>query len=230
MSIRYIQRGFIVLLSISTLGIIIIALAYLSSSDINTDRVKEIIIPFSLALIALTALGIAVWQGFETRHHNRSSVKPYLEVNYDLSPTEPIKIVIKNQGIGPAIITKMTCNVDGMTFDAFSLETLNACFKAAALTSGLPAKILESGKVIIDIPKTATSSSGEFFSEWLIFSPGDVFSAGEERVLLSSGRQDNLNDELRTLLVKIVRRIAIVIEYNSIYDEQFKAVGRSNIA
>lgn len=230
MSIRYYHRGIVVLLSMATLGIIIIALAYLSSSDIDTIWMKNVIIPLSLALIALAAVGIAVWQGFETRRYNRKSVKPYLEVNYDLVPTEPVKIIIKNQGIGPAFITKITCDVDGTTFDAFSLETLNACFKAAALTSGLPAKILKSGKVIIDLPKTAMSSKGEFFNEWLVFSPGDVFSAGEERVLLSSGRQDNLNDELRTVLVKIVRRIAIVIEYNSIYDEQFKAVGRSNIA
>jgi hypothetical protein len=57
------------------------------------------------ALIALSALGLAIWQGMVQRLHNRLSVKPHLVFHRNVQNDSPqIAILLTNSGIGPAVI------------------------------------------------------------------------------------------------------------------------------
>ena len=57
--------------------------------------------------IALLALGISLWHLRIYRRHNEKSVTPHLHIDINHSPEGlPIKWVLKNNGIGPAIITE----------------------------------------------------------------------------------------------------------------------------
>ena len=72
------------------------------------------IISFALApiIIAAIALGAAIWSGVEQRKHNRLSVKPFLEYEWD---TDAISLV--NSGLGPGKVDILTATVNGQTYD-----------------------------------------------------------------------------------------------------------------
>ena len=56
----------------------------------------------SSVVIALSAMGVAVWQGNLTRKPNRYSVNPKLQVNTDTR--DGLLYTLENQGLGPAVI------------------------------------------------------------------------------------------------------------------------------
>ena len=63
----------------------------------------ETIISLSATVIALSAFGVALWQGYVTRKHNRLSVKPML--HFDIGMIEDDFVLkLTNSGIGPAVI------------------------------------------------------------------------------------------------------------------------------
>ena len=64
-------------------------------------------------LMAVISLTVAVWDGIETRNHNRLSVKPFLDFEMSRSTNQTkegvvlsseIAIKVENRGLGPAII------------------------------------------------------------------------------------------------------------------------------
>lgn len=62
------------------------------------------VIALSVVVIALAALCISILEGFQNRKHNRLSVVPYLSVDCLIEKDSPFKVVLSNQGAGPAII------------------------------------------------------------------------------------------------------------------------------
>lgn len=64
--------------------------------------------------IAFLALGVAIWQGLETRHHNRVSVEPRLVSIETLSISSEgfVGLTIANKGVGPAILDPFQIYVD----------------------------------------------------------------------------------------------------------------------
>lgn len=75
-------------------------------------------------IIAIVALGISIWQGFEQRQHNRLSVKPLL--NFEVIAHNQTKsIMLSNDGLGPAIIKGFYINLDGDIIDAESQNPWN---------------------------------------------------------------------------------------------------------
>lgn len=58
-------------------------------------------------IVAIIALAVTFWQARISRRHNRLSVKPRLNLSTYLSEDKiPIRIVIKNNGLGPAVNTR----------------------------------------------------------------------------------------------------------------------------
>ena len=64
-------------------------------------------------LMAVISLTVAVWDGIETRNHNRLSVKPFLNFEVSRSTTQSddgvvfssdMTVKVENRGLGPAII------------------------------------------------------------------------------------------------------------------------------
>ena len=65
------------------------------------------------AIIALSALGLAVWQGIAQRKHNILSVKPHLILAGHVSDVTPqVQLELRNTGTGPAVIQDFKIYLD----------------------------------------------------------------------------------------------------------------------
>jgi hypothetical protein len=76
-------------------------------------------IAIASALVALLALGATVWQGFVTRQHNRLSVRPLLVWHVARGTSvagAELVFIVKNRGIGPALITDRYFTVNNQRF------------------------------------------------------------------------------------------------------------------
>jgi hypothetical protein len=70
-------------------------------------------ISLASAVVATAALFISIWNAWATRRHNRLSVRPHLALSKKTSPNAPqLTIDIKNNGLGPAIMTSIRVFVD----------------------------------------------------------------------------------------------------------------------
>ncbi|MBN1969777.1 MAG: hypothetical protein JXR48_13480 [Candidatus Delongbacteria bacterium] len=85
----------------------------------KTDR----IISYSAIVIALASIIISIWQGIETRNHNRLSVTPRLNITYHAKSNE-IKFKVKNNGLGPALIRDCTISFDGKKYKSYGPNEL----------------------------------------------------------------------------------------------------------
>ncbi|MDC5857447.1 hypothetical protein [Vibrio europaeus] len=78
----------------------------------------EVIISIASSVIALCALLFTVWQGVQTRKHNRISYKPHLTSwSHKEQQKGVFALDIINNGLGPAVIKKFTISVDGEALD-----------------------------------------------------------------------------------------------------------------
>ena len=79
---------------------------------------SELIISISAIIIAVVSVVVTVWQGIETRRHNRLSVQPRLELTFALSYKEDkADFTLKNKGLGPAILGNATAVINGTTYN-----------------------------------------------------------------------------------------------------------------
>ena len=62
----------------------------------------ELWISVNSAIIALSALGVSIWQGYLQRKHNKLSVLPHVTVEFDTRINSDIAVLIKSVGLGPA--------------------------------------------------------------------------------------------------------------------------------
>ncbi len=74
----------------------------------------ELVVGVSSAVIALCALAISIWQGIQTRNHNKISFRPHLTTwSHNQSKQGVYAIDLMNNGLGPAIIKSFTIKVEG---------------------------------------------------------------------------------------------------------------------
>lgn len=60
--------------------------------------------------VALLAIGLTVWQGYEMRRHNRLTVQPYLKANAVVNyATESVELTysLESNGLGPAVYSQI---------------------------------------------------------------------------------------------------------------------------
>jgi hypothetical protein len=79
--------------------------------------------PLLTLVIAITAIGLAFWEGAENRRHNRLSVKPRIgaEINTGRDDGgEFVKMSIESTGLGPAVIKTFRIYFDGVPQDTVS--------------------------------------------------------------------------------------------------------------
>ena len=98
-------------------------------AQILNTAIDSEIMAICAVIIALSALFVAVLQGYLARKHNRLSVKPHLEVIRNSFPSEPVSIVLKNHGTGPAIIKKIRVYVDKEAYCADDDDSFKATRK-----------------------------------------------------------------------------------------------------
>jgi hypothetical protein len=81
-------------------------------------------------VIAICALALTVWQGIQTRKHNRLSCKPFLTtwIGKDLK-NNFYSVDLINNGLGPAVIENFTIKVDDELFQIESADDVSCLLK-----------------------------------------------------------------------------------------------------
>ena len=85
------------------------------------------------ALVAVCALGISIWQGHVTREHAKLSVRPHIEIHFEILQQGALTITAVNTGIGPGFIHQLTVSVGTETF---SLREANELRRLARHLAG----------------------------------------------------------------------------------------------
>jgi hypothetical protein len=164
-------------------------------TTLNTD----VIVAASAAVIALAALGVSIWQGLLMRKHNRLSVTPHLRFDAILRSDVPIRIVLSNTGVGPAIITDNKVCIDGENPVVNDGETL-----WRAIRSSLK---LDNHQIRMYIPDV-----------------GDMMKVGEEYTLLVFPDSASKPEE-KQRLCEALERVEFRFKYSSIYGDVFERRG-----
>ena len=84
----------------------------------------DTIVALSAAVTAVAALVVSVWQGAETRKHNRLSVTPRIRFDFVYRRGEKVRFQLMNRGIGPAIVSKFAVNCDKRPVEPLCLSAL----------------------------------------------------------------------------------------------------------
>ena len=154
---------------------------------------KAISIP--TIVLACTAIVISIWQGYETRHHNKLSVKPLLGIRYSVSENHPfIGVWIQNNGYGPAIIKEFIVYLDGQPIKVNS--------------PGSAEKVYQDAKI--------------FFKGVTFWSPAESFILrhGEDINLISYPKDKWTTGGIK-MLVEGLNHLRFQFIYESIYGEEF---------
>ncbi len=88
----------------------------------------EIVISITAIFISLSAFGVALWQGYVARKHNRLSVRPMLHFDLGIKGNDYL-LTMKNTGVGPAIIRSWSVSVDGKSMGTNSLQVATNLFE-----------------------------------------------------------------------------------------------------
>ena len=151
-------------------------------------------IALASTVVALSALGVSIWQGYVMREHNKLSVMPLLYVDKDTREGSDIELTVLNQGVGPAIITSFAlyCDENQYLFPttkqyAEILVSLGLDPKQQVFTADIPIE----GNVIKD---------------------GSSFSVIK---FIGSGQ----NAELHKQITSVLPRLSLEIVYQSVYQE-----------
>lgn len=74
---------------------------------------KKDSVPYLAMFIAILALFVSIYEGYEIRKHNRLSLKPYLDSSKYIHERNVFKIELRNEGLGPAIVEDFTIYANG---------------------------------------------------------------------------------------------------------------------
>ena len=82
--------------------------------------ILAVVVGFCALCLSLCALGVSIWQGFETRKNYRLSVTPNICIMGNWIPHETNGIIIENRGIGPAKIISFQIEFLNENYDMLS--------------------------------------------------------------------------------------------------------------
>ncbi len=150
----------------------------------------------SSTAIALCALGLSVWQGYQARKHNRLAVRPHL-TTWSHSDVEErcYAVEVMNNGIGPALIESFSVQVDGTAIPGEETEAVNQAMKIVFRSFNYRVHVAQLAK-------------------------GYSMPQNERRVLVSLRF---VGPEFPTdkLVERAFERCDLEIKYKSFYEEQF---------
>src|SRR3990172_12584537 len=90
----------------------------------------QVIAGISTTIIALCALALSIWQGMQTRRHNRLSFRPHLTTWTNRDAEKGFyRIELINNGIGPALIEEFLVKVDGKVISGLGTEPIEKGLK-----------------------------------------------------------------------------------------------------
>lgn len=149
------------------------------------------------ATVALAALGVAVWEAHTSRDHARRSVRPLLVLERHW--VEPnVKILVRNAGVGPAVLKRSDYFVDNRLVRDQGSGAL-----AAALNE----------VQVPNVPTTVWSLAGTS-----ALTAGDEIPIFQVRSAVDQATANSLKNGCR--------RISISLAYESVYGERFSLIER----
>ena len=153
---------------------------------------SERILSVSAIVIAVVSIVISVWEGIETRKHNRLSVMPKLEITYKRSG-DHFGYIVTNNGLGPAIIISKKILVDGQEINYSGFSGIEDFLEKLDLQD----KFVKQG--VID--------------------PGYTIRSGDhvQIVLFTLTGVQNAEE----LLMNVHNRVSIEIQYKSMYGDTY---------
>lgn len=159
---------------------------------------SEAVTAVAATVTAIAAVVIAAWDNVQTREHNRLSVSPRLTIDLSRSTT-PVgtrfAFIVRNDGIGPAIVTDME-----IRFDAGD-ETIEPSEWAPVIR-----RLEEAGHVV---------------NQFWEFARGDAIAVDRTFTLL--GIVEQAEGDSPAPLDETVRRLEIAIDYESVYGDSLRA-------
>ncbi|MCH7763135.1 MAG: hypothetical protein IIB95_05260 [Candidatus Marinimicrobia bacterium] len=163
---------------------------YLQSGDMNIGTWVTI-------FIAIIALCFSIWQGWQTRKHNRLSVTPNIDISLPKRVRGNLGISIKNTGTGPAIIDAISIGVKGEILYLFPTEEN---YEKIFINLGLDKSI--SYRIVT-------------LNEGIYIEPRHVF------YLIEFMNSKTLSKDAVQNVINVLMNIRIEIKYKSIYKEKF---------
>lgn len=150
-------------------------------------------------LVALAAIGLALWEGFENRQHNRMSVVPKLDGARDFDMTaQSFELALLSNGLGPAVVTDLVLFVDGEPVHEGSSDAEYPWLTAF--------RVFDSGSFDV---MDSYYSAGQFLI------PGERYHLFSVRRMKSAPKMEGFRDA--------ANRIDAVVCYCSVYDDQCDA-------
>lgn len=155
---------------------------------------KDHAIAYSAAAVAILSLAVSVGQGWSNRKHERLSVRPIptFATLFGWDRKNP-GLVLRNRGLGPAIIGETALYLDGEYLGKTSSESWGRLLREANLWNG-------------------------FKTNWHAFDPNDAITQESETRILVLPADASTSDLLRLETV-IRNRLSLEICYCSMYDE-----------
>lgn len=157
----------------------------------------ELVIGIVSVIIAFCALGFTIWQGAQTKRHNKLSVMPHLTTWTHSDNSKNIYVIeLLNNGIGPALIKSFQIQVDGHTINGEGTEP-----------------IIKTLKILF--PGYQYSSRQSFLNR------GYMMTAKESRPLVIvqfAATKIPSQDEVD----HAIKRTRLMISYASIYGDEFQ--------
>ncbi len=158
---------------------------------------SEKILSISAMLVSLCTLIVFIYQTNLIRKEQYLSVFPYLSLGHSGINTDTYSYVLKNDGIGPALITHISIQVGDSTFQ-----------------EDLPSYL---GRT-----KIKADSIDFYYSN---ISPGRLVPEKEEIEIISSRGGYKVSNKIYDKIVR--DSVILIIEYESIYGEKWRVSGVS---
>ncbi|MEO9523585.1 hypothetical protein [Marinobacter alexandrii] len=157
-------------------------------------------ISIASVVIALSAMGVAIWQGYVSRKHNILSVRPRLQVHLD--GRNGIVLTLQNHGLGPAIVKGFSIKYAGEEIVNPKADPYLEIFKS------------------LDVDPFEKGFQYEFH---LPFEETTYVPGQNKRLLEIIPIKDTCDDQV---LLKICEGIRVEIDYTCMYeDKEFSCRG-----
>lgn len=154
----------------------------------------DTIISLASAIIALSALLLAVCQSISLKKHNKLSVRPLLQFNYHSELGQKVMVHVTNGGLGPAILRELKVKINGKETE-INEQFWNLFFKGF---------------------------EGKNIPVWLYFLSGpDILQEKEEKEILRI--ESKPGETIPADLESKIDELCFIITYESMYGEKFKA-------
>jgi len=158
------------------------------------NKIYQYIRSHGAAVLALSAILLATWEGVENRRHNRLSVLPHVETSKDFDMmAHKFALRLDSTGLGPAVISRFYTFFDGKLIKS---DTNHAVWRTSKLG------LMDEGLLIY---QDSSVTAGEFLL------PGDTKTllklAGQAGQFEADKFRENLN------------RIGMLLCYCSVYGD-----------